>query len=69
VLAQNVASAKGREDFVRVKLFEGGGRVYARPVYSHTNNISGLAKADGLLRIPSESEGLEQGSEVFVELW
>ncbi len=69
VLAQNVASAKGREDFVRVKLVERDSRVYAQPVYSHTNNISGLAKADGLIRISAESEGLEQGSEVFVELW
>lgn len=69
VLAQNIASAKGREDFVRVKLVERDGRVYAQPVYSHTNNISGLAKADGLIRISAESEGLEQGSEVFVELW
>ena len=67
VLAQNVAKERGREDFVRVRLLKGP-LPQAEPVYAHTNNILGLAKADGLIRISAESEGLERGSEVFVEL-
>jgi molybdopterin molybdotransferase len=69
-LTQTVRSAPGREDFVaiRLRLDESLGRLYAEPVLGHSNNISTLARADGILRVPSEFEEVPEGAHVWVEL-
>jgi len=68
-MAKHVPSAKGRLDFVRVKLVSGDGCLIAEPILAQSGAISSLAEADGLVTIPAESEGLEQGERVMVELW
>lgn len=67
-MTKNVASATGRTDAVRVRLFRQDGQVMAEPVYGKSGLISTLVKADGLVVIPSPKEGVLAGEEVEVEL-
>ena len=82
VLTQNVASAPGREDYVRVTLESHNGpfalrqaqdaqgrRLYARPLPGKSGAIFSLVKADGMVCIPLSDEGLEAGEEVEVILF
>jgi putative molybdopterin biosynthesis protein len=56
------------EEFLRVKLGEVGGRLVALPAKRGASVISSLIEADGVVRVPSGSEGIEAGEEVGVEL-
>lgn len=67
-LTKNIASATGRTDAVRVRLFRQDGEIWAEPVHGKSGLISTLVKADGLIIIPSAREGLLAGQEVEVEL-
>lgn len=69
-LIQTVRSALGREDFVpvRLRIDEANGTLYAEPIFGHSNNISTLARADGIVRVPAELEEIPQGAQVWVEL-
>ncbi len=64
-LAENVPSARGREDYVRVTVRDGT----ARPVFAKSGLLNSLVRADGLLRVPAGREGYETGDEVEVLLW
>ena len=68
-LAHNIASAPGREDYVQVKLIEREGECWADPVFGKSNLIYTLVKADGMLRVPLDSNGLHEGEQVEVELF
>ncbi len=69
-LAVNLASQAGREDWWPVKLqgdpTDSQGRV-AVPVFGRSNLIFNLVSADGLIRVPSDLNGLEAGDPVQVE--
>ncbi|MFQ6117950.1 MAG: gephyrin-like molybdotransferase Glp, partial [Candidatus Bipolaricaulia bacterium] len=65
-LLKKIPSKAGREEFVRVRLVDGG---YAEPILAQSGVISSLVRAEGLITIPAEREGLQQGEEVLVELW
>ncbi|MDD1651413.1 MAG: molybdopterin molybdotransferase MoeA [Methanomicrobiales archaeon] len=65
VLAENIPSTRGREDWVRVKL-EGG---RARPVFGKSGLLNTLAASDGVVVVPAEREGREAGEAVEVILW
>jgi molybdopterin molybdotransferase len=69
ILKTNVASQTGREDYVRVSLEEINGRFYATPLPSKSGAIFTLVKADGMIRIDLNQEGVEQGEEVEVILF
>jgi molybdopterin molybdotransferase len=66
-LARNLASAQGREDFVRVSLIEAKNELWAKPVLGASGLLRTLVEADGLIRIDPGTEGLEQGTWVDVE--
>jgi len=68
-LSQNIESANGREDYIRVKLIEEGGSLMARPVFGKSGLISTLVEADGLIRIDMNTEGVYQGERVRVMLF
>ena len=68
-LARNLASAQGREDYVRVTLDEEGGEWWARPVLGGSGLIGTLVRADGLVRIDARSEGIYRGERVDVEVF
>jgi molybdopterin molybdotransferase len=69
VLKNNVASQIGREDYVRVTLEQDGGRWIATPLPSKSGAIFTLVKADGMVRIDMNQDGLEAGEEVEVILF
>ncbi len=69
VLARNVASRQGREEYVRVRLEYEGDRVRAVPVLGLSGLMRTVLKADGLVRIPARLEGLEAGTPVDVLLF
>lgn len=65
-LSRNVASAQGREDYVRVKLSRTENGYSAAPVFGKSGLISTLTKADGVIRIDINTEGLDAGTLVDV---
>ncbi|MDD1706518.1 MAG: molybdopterin molybdotransferase MoeA [Methanoregulaceae archaeon] len=65
VLGENIPSARGREDYVRVRISEG--KVY--PEFGKSGLVNTLIRSDGLSRVPSGVEGLEEGDRVEVILW
>lgn len=68
-LTHNIASVPGREDYVQVRLVESDGQLWADPVFGKSNLIYTLVKADGMLRVPLDSNGLHEGEWVQVELF
>ena len=65
---RNIPSVAGREDYVRVKLEEKEGELWAYPVFGKSGALSHLVHADGLIRIGIDEEGLEEGEEAEVIL-
>jgi molybdopterin molybdotransferase len=68
VLSRNLASAQGRTDFVRVKLTRTNGTLLAEPVLGKSGLINTMVKADGLIEIGENVEGLDKGAPVNVIL-
>lgn len=67
-LARNVASAQGRVDYVRVRLENRQGEPWAEPILGASGLIRTMVAADGLVAVDLNTEGLEQGSQVYVQL-
>jgi molybdopterin molybdotransferase len=68
-LKTNIASQIGREDYVRVTLERQGNTLLATPLPSKSGAIFTLVKADGMVRIEMNQDGLEQGEEIEVILF
>jgi molybdopterin molybdotransferase len=66
--SRNIPSVPGREDYVRVKLEERDGILWAHPIFGKSGAISHLVHANGLIRIGMNEEGLEEGEEAEVFL-
>lgn len=67
-LSRQTASQMGQEEFVRVRVGVVGDRTIATPVSRGAGVIMSLVRSDGIMQIPSMSEGFGAGSEVEVEL-
>ena len=65
-MARRVASVAGREDYVRVRLGTGG---LAEPLLGGSAAVSTLTRADGIVIVPANVEGLGEGEEVEVLLY
>jgi molybdopterin molybdotransferase len=65
---RNIPSVPGREDYVRVRLEEKDGTFWAHPIFGKSGAISNLVRANGLIRIGINEEGLEEGEEAEVIL-
>ncbi len=65
-LNRNVSSAQGRVDFIRVKLTYKDDILWANPVLGKSGLINTMVKADGLIQVGINTEGLDEGSEVEV---
>jgi molybdopterin molybdotransferase len=64
--SRNIPSVAGREDYVRVRLEEKDGTLWASPVFGKSGAIHHLVQANGLIRIGIHEEGLEEGEEAEV---
>ena len=65
---RRIASRAGMEEFIRVKLGKIGSKLVLVPIARGAGVTSSLVRADGIIRIPSQLEGIEQGEEMEVEL-
>jgi len=68
-ITRSVASGAGREEHIRVRLIEQDGELWADPVLGKSGLISTMVKAQGVVVIPLEAEGLSRGQEVEVRLF
>jgi molybdopterin molybdotransferase len=68
-LTTNISSQLGREDYVRVVMQADGAGFKATPLPSKSGAIFTLVKADGMVRIGMNQDGLEQGEDVDVILF
>ena len=67
-ITRKVMSPVGEDEFLRVKLGRVGEKMVATPVQRGAGVIMSLVRADGLVKIPRFSEGVDAGAEVAVEL-
>ncbi len=60
-LVRNISSAQGRVDFIRVKVAENNGELEAEPVLGKSGLLNSIVKADALIEIDKDTEGLNRG--------
>jgi len=65
---RKIPSKLGTEEFLRVKVGKIGEEFIASPLPRGSGMITSLTRADGIIRIPSLSEGLNEEEAVEVEL-
>ncbi|MCP4746350.1 MAG: molybdopterin biosynthesis protein [Desulfobacteraceae bacterium] len=65
---RKMPSKLGMEEFVRVKIGQVGERLVATPLQRAAGSITSLTEADGIIRIPSNVEGLLENLPVSAEL-
>jgi putative molybdopterin biosynthesis protein len=65
---RKIPSKLGTEEFLRVKVGKVGEKFFATPLPRGSGLITSLTRADGIIRIPALSEGLEENRETDVEL-
>lgn len=63
-----IPSRLGIEEIVRVNIIKNHGTYYAIPLPRGASIFSSIAKADGLLRIPDDIEGLNEDEKISCEL-
>ena len=68
-ITRKLLSPIGEDEWVRVTVGQVGDRTVASPLSRGAAVITSLVRADGIVRIPRFSEGLEAGREVTVELY
>jgi len=68
VPTRKIASRLGVEEFLRVKLGQVGDRIVATPLPRGAGMITSLTEADGIIRIPSQAEGIKDSDPVHAEL-
>ncbi|MEM2047433.1 MAG: molybdopterin molybdotransferase MoeA [Candidatus Jordarchaeales archaeon] len=70
VLTRRVPSTLGRRDFLRVKLEESEKGLVAIPLMAAGSGIlSSMTRADGVVEIPEDVEGFDEGEKVKVKLF
>ena len=65
-LNRNISSTQGRTDYIRIKLYEKDGILWAEPILGKSGLINTMVKADGLIEIGLNTEGLDKGEKVEV---
>jgi molybdopterin molybdotransferase len=67
-ISRNVSSVQGRNDYLRVRLNDQNGVLWAEPVPGKSGLLNTMVQADGLVAIDLNTEGLVQGEVVSVIL-
>lgn len=68
VLTRKVASRPGMEEFLRVSVGRVRDRYVATPLPRGAGMITSMTKAQAMVRLPADSEGLEEHADVSAEL-
>jgi len=69
VISRSIGSVPGREEYIYVKLQRKEGKLLVEPILGKSGLLTPLVEADGLVKIPLESEGTAAGSNVDVYLF
>lgn len=69
VLTRKLNSHTGDDDYVRVSVGQVNDKMMATPISRGAGVITSLVRADGIVRIPRFSEGIEAGAAVAVHLY
>jgi putative molybdopterin biosynthesis protein len=69
VMTRQLSSSPGIDEFVRVNVGFVGGRHIAAPAGRGAGLLMSVVRADGMVRIPRQLDGLAAGSEVEVEIF
>jgi len=67
-LTKTIVSGLKYEEFVRVRLGYVAGKLMAAPLNRGAGVVTSFMRADGILTVPQNTEGIEAGTEVTVEL-
>ena len=67
-MAYKTSSRVGIEELIRVNLIDNNGVYFAVPLSRGASQFSSMARADGIVRIPENMEGYEEGEKVLCEL-
>ena len=67
-ITRRVLSPMGEDEFLRVRVGRVGGKTVATPMQRGAGVIMSLVRADGLVKVPRFSEGVEAGERVTVDL-
>ena len=67
-ITRKTLSPMGEDEFVRVRLGRVGDRLVATPIQRGAGVIMSLVRADGIVKIPRFSEGIDAGTQARVEL-
>jgi putative molybdopterin biosynthesis protein len=65
---RKIASKLGVEEFLRVKLGQVGDRIVATPLPRGAGSITSITEADGIIRIPTQIEGINEREMVTAQL-
>jgi putative molybdopterin biosynthesis protein len=68
-ITRKLLSPMGEDEWVRVTAGKVGERIVAAPLSRGAGVITSLVRADGIVRIPRFSEGVDTGAEVTVEVY
>jgi putative molybdopterin biosynthesis protein len=68
-ISRKVLSHTGDDEFVRVSVGKVKDRYIATPISRGAGVITSLVRADGIMRVPRFSEGLQAGSDVEIHLY
>jgi putative molybdopterin biosynthesis protein len=68
VMTRTIVSSLKYKEYVRVKLGEVGGKLVATPLSRGAGVVTSFIKADGIMEIPINSEGYENGENVEINL-
>ncbi len=66
--ARKIVSKLGQEEFLRIKIGSVNDRLIASQLPRGSGSITTLTEADGIIRIPANSEGINMGEKVKAEL-
>jgi len=68
IASRDIPSKLGIEEFIRVNIGSVGERLVAIPLTRAAGSVTSLSRAEGIIRIPSVSEGIVAGEETKAEL-
>jgi molybdopterin molybdotransferase len=68
-LGDNLPSQAGREDYYQVRLERRLEGLTAWPIFKKSGLVTAMVQGDGMVRVPSDREGLETGEGVDVEVF
>lgn len=67
-ITRKIPSKLGQEEYIRVKMGKLGDKYYATPLSRGAGIITSLVRADGMITMPKQSEGIDEKSPVTVRL-